>query len=156
MATPIEPESETGASGIAYGEFGPIELDPSARQTLEQVLGTGGSQFPVSILMKTESTDEADIEEVEEIDGKIYVNSHVIKIVFQDMKAVVQQASNIASMGHAGASKDEVLSLKYTIDYPRVELHPFDTQKFKIYYADHKVNAKYEFNKCIELKALSR
>jgi hypothetical protein len=59
-------------------------------------------------------------------------------------------------MGHAGSSKDEVLSLKYTIDYPRVELHPFDTQKYKIYYADHKVNAKYEFNKCIELKALSR
>jgi hypothetical protein len=43
MTTPIEPESESGASGIAYGEFGPIELDPSARQTLEQVLGTGGS-----------------------------------------------------------------------------------------------------------------
>ena len=30
MATPIEPEYETGASGIAYGEFGPVELDPSA------------------------------------------------------------------------------------------------------------------------------
>ena len=96
MATPIEPESETGASGIAYGEFGPVQLDPSARQTLEQVLGTGGSQFPVTILMKTESTDEADIDEIEEIDGKIYVNSHVIKIVFQDMKAVIEQASNIA------------------------------------------------------------
>lgn len=46
--------------------------------------------------------------------------------------------------------------MKYTIDYPRVELHPFDTSKFKIYYADHKVDAKYEFNKCIELRALSR
>jgi hypothetical protein len=40
--------------------------------------------------MKTESTDEAEIDEIEEIDGKIYVNSHVIKIVFQDMKAVVE------------------------------------------------------------------
>ena len=35
--------------GRAYGEFGPIELDPSARQTLEYVLGTGGSQFPVNV-----------------------------------------------------------------------------------------------------------
>ena len=57
---------------------------------------------------------------------------------------------------HAGTSKDEVLALKYTIDYPRVELHPFDTRKFKIFYAEHKVDAKYEFNKCIELRALSR
>lgn len=57
---------------------------------------------------------------------------------------------------HAGASKDEVVSLKYTIDYPRVELHPFDTRKFKVFYADHKIDAKYDFNKCIELRALSR
>lgn len=148
MTTPIEPESESGASGIAFGEFGPIELDPSARQTLEQVLGTGGSQFPVNILMKQESTDE----DPDEIDGKIYVNSHVIKIVFQDMKAVQSMIQN----AYSGASKDEVLSLKYTIDYPRVELHPFDTRKFKIFYADHKVDAKYEFNRCIELRALSR
>lgn len=153
MTTPIEPESESGASGIAYGEFGPIELDPSARQTLEQVLGTGGSQFPVTILMKDQLnlTDESDINETEEIDGKIYVNSHVIKICFQDIKALHTHLIN-----NSGASRDEVLSLKYTIDYPRVELHPFDTRKFKIFYADHKMDAKYDFNKCIELKALSR
>jgi hypothetical protein len=33
--------------------------------------------------MKNDEGDEA-----EEIDGKIYVNSHVIKLVFQDMKAL--------------------------------------------------------------------
>lgn len=103
----------------------------------------------MTILMKLE---ESEASEFEEIDGKIFVNTHVIKLVFQDMKAL----ANVMHSSHAGASKDEVLSLKYTIDYPRVELHPFDTSKFKIFYADHKVDAKYEFNKCIELRALSR
>ena len=49
-----------------------------------------------------------------------------------------------------------MISLKYTIDYPRVTLHPFDTCKFTIYYADNKVDAKYDLNKCVELKASSR
>ena len=31
QARPIETEEETGASGIAYGQFGPIELDPGAK-----------------------------------------------------------------------------------------------------------------------------
>jgi len=35
-------------------------------------------------------------------------------------------------------------------------MHPFDTCKFKVYYSDSKVDAKYEFNKRIEMKALSR
>ena len=50
----------------------------------------------------------------------------------------------------------DVISLKYTIDYPRVELHPFDTRKFTIFYADSKVNAKYDCNRCIEMRASSR
>jgi len=52
-ASPIEPEEETGASGTAFGEFGPIELDPQAKSQLEATLGTGGSQFAVSILLKS-------------------------------------------------------------------------------------------------------
>jgi hypothetical protein len=55
-----------------------------------------------------------------------------------------------------GTSNDDSISLKYTIDYPKIELHPYDTQRFKIVYSDDKIDAKYEFNKCIELKALSR
>ena len=39
-ATPIDDDQFTGK---AIGDFGPIKLDPSARQTLEYVLGTGGS-----------------------------------------------------------------------------------------------------------------
>jgi hypothetical protein len=70
------------------------------------------------------------------------VNAHVIKLCFND------------SFG--GTSSEEAISLKYTIDYPKIELHPYDTSRFKIYYSDDKVDAKYKFNKNIELKALSR
>ena len=35
-------------------------------------------------------------------------------------------------------------------------MHPFDTQRFKIFYSDDKIDAKYDFDRCIELKALSR
>ncbi len=52
QATPVD---EDEATGTAVGEFGPVELDPSARQTLEQVLGTGGSQFPVTITISNRS-----------------------------------------------------------------------------------------------------
>ena len=37
-----------------------------------------------------------------------------------------------------------------------MELHPFDTRKFRIFYADTKVNANYDCNRCIEMKAASR
>ena len=47
-------------TGKSYGEFGPIELDPSARQTLEYVLGTGGSQFPVSVVNSVNKGEEAE------------------------------------------------------------------------------------------------
>lgn len=55
-----------------------------------------------------------------------------------------------------GGSSEDAIALKYTIDYPKIELHPYDTQKFKIYYSDEKIDAKYKFNKSIEMKALSR
>jgi len=134
-------------SGIAYGEFGPIELDPSARQTLEYVLGTGGSQFPVSLIMLEDGStsifkqnkqmhkrlDSMIIEEdVEAIEAHLFVSSNVIKLCFVD------------SFG--GTSNDDAISFRYTIDYPRIELHPFDTKRFKIIYSDDKKDGKYSLN----------
>jgi hypothetical protein len=80
------------------------------------------------------------LDEVKNVEANMFVNSHVIKVCFVD--------------SYGGT--DDSISLKYTIDYPKIELDPFDTQKFKIYYSDDKIDAKYDFNKCIELKALSR
>lgn len=52
-------------------------------------------------------------EDLESIEASLYVNSHVIKICFTD------------SFG--GTANEDAIALKYTIDYPRIELHPFDT-----------------------------
>lgn len=85
-ATPVD---EDQYHGKAYGEFGPIELDPSARQTLEYVLGTGGSQFPITVLMAGSGTNfhkkgavRDEDEELESIEASLFVNTHVIKICF--------------------------------------------------------------------------
>ena len=51
----------------------------------------------------------------------------------------------------------DVVALRYTVDYPRVEMHPFDTTRFLVYYdKSETVDARYDFNKCIDLRALSR
>ena len=45
-ATPITDDSDDldqSHRGTAYGQFGPVELDPSARLNLEQVLTSGGA-----------------------------------------------------------------------------------------------------------------
>ncbi len=80
---------------------------------------------------------------MESMEAVLYVNSHVIKLCFND------------SFG-GSAENDNAIALKYTIDYPRIEMHPYDTQRLKIFYTDEKVDARYDFNKCIEMKALSR
>ncbi|CDW77286.1 UNKNOWN [Stylonychia lemnae] len=149
------PQDEDSYQGKAFGEFGPIELDPSARQTLEYVLGTGGSQFPISVLLHGSDTNfhkrgnsrslkenQYESDELESIEANLYVNSHVIKICFND--------------SYGGTANEDAIALKYTIDYPRIELHPYDTFRFKIFYTDDKIEAKYDFNKCIEVRALSR
>ncbi len=76
------------------------------------------------------------------MEANLFVAANVIKICFRE------------SFG--GTANNDAISLKYTIDYPKIELHPFDTQRFKLYYSDDKIDAKYDFDKCIELKALSR
>lgn len=86
------------------------------------------------------------------------------KPVVTPKKAVQSKASisNLKKLKSPKGAKDsgendsDVISLKYTIDYPRVELHPFDTRKFLLYYADTKVNASYDCNRCIEMRAASR
>ena len=52
-------------------------------------------------------------DELESIEANLYVNSHVIKICFND--------------SYGGTSNEDAIALKYTIDYPRIELHPYDT-----------------------------
>jgi len=140
-ATPFEEE------GVAYGEFGPVELDPAARQTLEYNMGTGGSHFPVTVILGSDfpqpkgsmDLDESTVEP-STVEANLYVNTNVIKLCFID--------------SYGGT--EDTISLKYTIDYPKVELHPLDTQRFKIYYSDDKVNARCSLDKCLEMRAVTR
>lgn len=104
------------------------------------MLGTGGSQFPVSVVMG--ESRKLDEDEVSSMEATMFVSATVIKICFRE------------SFG--GTANSDAIILKYTIDYPRIELHPFDTQRFKLFYSDDKIDAKYHFDRCIELKALSR
>ena len=70
---------------------------------------------------------EDDQEDLEPIEGSLYVNSHVIKLCLAD------------SFG--GSTPEEALSFKYTIDYPKLDLHPFDTSRFKLTYSDDRNDA---------------
>ena len=64
----------------------------------------------------------------------------MIKVCFRDDGEERKGNNNVDSFntkmlrGYKSPDKDnnsdDVISLKYTIDYPRVELHPFDTRKF--------------------------
>lgn len=42
-----------------------------------------------------------------------------------------------ADRGPPEADVNNTISFKYTVDYPKIELHPFDTKKFSIFYNDH-------------------
>ena len=58
---------------------------------------------------------EEEIEEIEEIEADLYITTHVLKLVLKK-------------------EGTDPISLKYTIDYPKVELNPLDTKRFKIHY----------------------
>lgn len=45
---------EDGYFGTAFAEFGPITVEPSQKKSLEYILGSGGTRFPVTIYFKTD------------------------------------------------------------------------------------------------------
>ena len=56
-------------------------------------------------------------------------NNGKIQIVTSQLGGKTKKKKSPNTSKDSG-SADDVISLKYTIDYPRVELHPFDTRKF--------------------------
>ena len=84
----------------------------------------------------------------------MFINQQFIKICFNESDS--PERARLSGFVMQKQSSEQVISLKYTIDYPRMQLHPFDTSKFTIYYADNKVDAKYDMNRCIEMIANSR
>lgn len=53
-------------------------------------------------------------------EGTLFINSHILKICLKSQSG----------------DENNTISFKYTIDYPKIELHPFDTKKFTVYYND--------------------
>lgn len=45
--------------------------------------------------------------------------------------------SNRKDRSDGNTGENNIISFKYTIDYPKIELNPFDTKKMAIYYNDN-------------------
>lgn len=64
--------------GEAFAEFGPVTVEPSARQSLEYILGSGGSRFPVTIYYPEDRHKMIDERAFKE--GTLIINSKTIKL----------------------------------------------------------------------------
>lgn len=64
-------------------------------------------------------------------EATLYINSNVLKISLKNM-----QNRPWAKKGQQVDNGQNTISFKYTVDYPKIELHPFDTKKFSIHYND--------------------
>lgn len=121
-AEPLDPDFE----GMAVGEYGPVKLDIYAKQFLEQTLGAGGNKFPIK-LIQSEGNCNLELQK-ESYDAELFINQNVFKITLKDdiRTAKEKRMPNISP----------TLTFKYTMDYPKIELHPFDTKRLSILYND--------------------
>ncbi|CAD7945662.1 unnamed protein product [Amoebophrya sp. A120] len=93
--------------GVAIGEIGPFQLDPSTRRSLDNSIGAGGSRFPVTFYKKENEPKQ---------NYMLHVTSDEIKVIQPGMTERF----------------DREISITYSGDYPRVLIHPLDTLKFKL------------------------
>lgn len=104
-------DMDDGQVGMALGEIGPFELDPSTRRSLDNALGTGGNRFIVS-----QSSTPADRSSLR-----------------QDMAVVVANDSVKVTQIQLGAeNRNRETTHEYSPDYPKVIIHPLDTCKFQL------------------------
>lgn len=137
----VEPLDEELYEGIATAEFGPVSVEPSARQSLEYILGSGGSRFPVTIYYPEDRHKMIDERKFRE--GTLVINNKTIKL---------EEKQDFAG------KKKEVFSCKYTIDHPKIDITSNDTKMLTIdYYDDDDVyGAEKGLNFSLDLRALSR
>lgn len=105
-----DPVGSTGL-GQAFGALGPFELDPITRMSLENLVASGGSRFPVRHYRAPEDPHPRDLQ--------IHVTQEYVKVV------------------HPGAERgvSEVVA-PYSADYPKVVIHPLETCKFRLELSD--------------------
>mmetsp|Transcript_59811 Transcript_59811/g.165407 ORF Transcript_59811/g.165407 Transcript_59811/m.165407 type:complete len:645 (-) Transcript_59811:92-2026(-) len=105
-----EPASDS-SQGQAYGVLGPFELDPITKMSLENLISSGASRFPVRHYRDEDDPHPRDLQ--------IHVTQDHVKVV------------------HPGAERgsSEVVA-PYSADYPKVVIHPLDTCKFRLELSD--------------------
>lgn len=96
-----------GSLGQACGLIGPFELDPITRMSLENILSSGASRFPVRHFRDQNDPHPRDLQ--------IHVTQDHVKVV------------------HPGAERgSSEVTAPYSADYPKVVIHPMDTCKFRL------------------------
>jgi hypothetical protein len=105
-----------GVEGTASGEVGPIELDPITWLGLEDLVARGGgSRFPVR--------HYRDPDDPHPRDAQIHVTQDYVKVVVP---------------GPERGNHEETAA--FSADFPKVVLHPVDTQKFRLELGDGQEN----------------
>lgn len=100
-------EAEQRSLGVAQSCIGPFELDPITRMSLENIVSSGASRFPVRHFRDQNDPHPRDLQ--------IHVTQDHVKVV------------------HPGAERgsNEVMA-PYSADFPKVIIHPTDTCKFRL------------------------
>lgn len=137
----VIPMEEDIYEGNAVAEFGPVTVEPSARQSLEYILGSGGSRFPVTIYYPEDRHKMIDERAFKE--GTLIINAKTIKL---------EEKQDFSG------TKKEIFSCKYTIDHPKIDITSNDTKMLAIdYYDDDDVyGSERGLNFSLDLRALSR
>jgi len=105
-----EPEGQRQL-GVAQAIIGPFELDPITRMSLENIVSSGASRFPVRHFRDQNDPHPRDLQ--------IHVTQEHVKVVHPG----------------AGRGSGEVMA-PYSADYPKVIIHPTDTCKFRLELCD--------------------
>jgi chromosome segregation ATPase len=136
-----EPLDDEVYEGKVLAEFGPVTVEPSARQSLEYILGSGGSRFPVTIYYPEDRHKMIDERKFRE--GTLIINNKTIRL---------EEKHDFAG------KRKEVFSCKYTIDHPKIDITSNDTKMLTIdYYDDDDVyGSEKGLNFSLDLRALSR
>lgn len=137
----VEPLDDEVYEGTATAEFGPVTVEPKARQSLEYILGSGGSRFPVTVYYPEDRHKMIDERAFRE--GTLIVNSNTIKL---------EEKQDFSG------KKKEIFSCKYTIDHPKIDITSNDTKMLSIDYYDDEdfYGSEKGLNFSLDLRALSR
>jgi len=106
--------------GTAVAEFGPVDIEPNAKQSLEYIIGSGGTWFPVHIYYVEDRHLMKD--ERQCWDGTLVVNTWTIKL--------------IENNPDAQGGKKTLFYLKYTIDHPALDISSNDTKMISLHFSE--------------------